>query len=161
MGLQRVGHDLVTEQHIFSLVKPLGLSEPNEYLKSDVLLSWRLCEMSQYILSHRNFLEVRGWPSVSLTHPVANLPSHRGLWTRCQVLCIYALSCPALCGPMDCSPPSSSVHGIIPAKILEWVVISSSKRSSWPRDWTWVSCIYCIGWWILNRWAHWEAQWVL
>ena len=49
-----------------------------------------------------------------------------------------------LCNPMDCSPPSSSVHGILQAKILEWVVISSSRRSSQPRDWTWVSCGSCI-----------------
>ena len=41
---------------------------------------------------------------------------------------------------MDCSLPGSSVHGIFQAKIPEWVAISFS-RSSWPRDWTWVSCI--------------------
>ena len=42
---------------------------------------------------------------------------------------------------MDCSPPASSVHGILQAKILEWVAIPFSKRSFRPRDWTWVSCI--------------------
>ena len=42
---------------------------------------------------------------------------------------------------MDCSPPGSSVHGILQAKILEWVVISFSRGSSWPRDWTRVSCL--------------------
>ena len=40
--------------------------------------------------------------------------------------------------PMDCSPPSSSVHGILQARILEWVAISFSRRSSRPRDQTWV-----------------------
>ena len=39
-------------------------------------------------------------------------------------------SCPTLCGPMDCSPPGSSVHGILQARILEWVAISSSRGSS-------------------------------
>ena len=39
------------------------------------------------------------------------------------------------------SPPGSSVHGILQARILEWVAISFSKGSSWPRDWTQVSCI--------------------
>ena len=39
-----------------------------------------------------------------------------------------------LCDPMDCSPLGSSVHGILQARILEWVIISSSRRSSWPRD---------------------------
>ena len=43
------------------------------------------------------------------------------------------------CDPMDCSPPGSSVHGISQSTILEWVTISS-RGSSWPRDWTHVSC---------------------
>ena len=43
--------------------------------------------------------------------------------------------------PMDCSPPVSSVLGILQARILEWVAISFSRGSSWPRDWTLVSCI--------------------
>ena len=50
-----------------------------------------------------------------------------------------AQSCPALCDPMDCSPPVSSVHGIFQAGVLEWVAISSSGGSSRPRDQTWVS----------------------
>ena len=40
---------------------------------------------------------------------------------------------------MDCSLTGSSVHGIFQVRILEWVAISFSRRSSWPRDWTWVS----------------------
>ena len=42
---------------------------------------------------------------------------------------------------MDCNPPGSSVHGILQARILEWVATSFSRVSSQPRDWTWVSCI--------------------
>ena len=42
---------------------------------------------------------------------------------------------------MDCSPPGSSVHRILQARILEWVAISFSRGSSWPRNRTWVSCI--------------------
>ena len=42
---------------------------------------------------------------------------------------------------MDCSPPDSSVHGILQEKILEWVAISFSKESSQPSDQTHVSCI--------------------
>ena len=52
-----------------------------------------------------------------------------------------AQSCPTLCYPMDCSPPGSSVHGILQARILEWVAISFSKGSSRPRDQTQVSSI--------------------
>ena len=56
---------------------------------------------------------------------------------------------------MDCSPPGSSVHGILQVRILEWVAISFSRGSSQPRDWTSVSC---IGRQILYHWATWEAQ---
>ena len=45
-------------------------------------------------------------------------------------------SCPTLCDPMDCSPPGSSVHGILQARIPEWVTIPFSRGSSWPRGWT-------------------------
>ena len=40
---------------------------------------------------------------------------------------------------MDCSPPGSSVHGVSQARILQWVALSSSRGSSWPRDWTHIS----------------------
>ena len=46
-----------------------------------------------------------------------------------------------LCGPVDCSLLHSSVHGILQARILEWVAISFSRGSSWSRDWTQVYCI--------------------
>ena len=49
--------------------------------------------------------------------------------------------CLTLCDPMDCSLPGSSIHGIFQARILQWVAISFSKRSSQPRDWTQVSRI--------------------
>ena len=54
---------------------------------------------------------------------------------------LVAQSCPTLCNPMDYRPPGSSVHGILQARILEWVVIAFSRGHSWPRDWTHVSCI--------------------
>ena len=50
-------------------------------------------------------------------------------------------SCLTLWDPMDCSLPASSVHGILQARILEWVAMSFSRGSSWLRDQTWVSCI--------------------
>ena len=52
--------------------------------------------------------------------------------------------CPTLCDAMDCSLPGSSVHGILQARILEWVATPSSRGSSPPRVWTWVSCSSCI-----------------
>ena len=41
----------------------------------------------------------------------------------------------SLCNTMDCSPSGSSVHGILQARILEWVAMPFSRGSSWPRDW--------------------------
>ena len=55
--------------------------------------------------------------------------------------CLAAQSCLTLCDPMDCNPPGSFVYGILQARILEWVSIPFSRGSSWPRDWTQVSCI--------------------
>ena len=59
--------------------------------------------------------------------------------------------------PMDCSLPGSSVYGDLQARILEWVAISSSRRSSWPRDWTRISC---IGWWAFYHWATRKALYI-
>ena len=65
-------------------------------------------------------------------------PTHPWKW---KVKVLVAQSCPTLCNPMDCSLPSSSVHGILQAKILEWVSIPFSRGSSQPRDQTWVCCM--------------------
>ena len=54
---------------------------------------------------------------------------------------LFTQSCPILCDPMDCSLPGSSVHGILQARILEWVAIPFSRGSYQPRDQTQVSCI--------------------
>ena len=68
----------------------------------------------------------------------------------CSVTQLHA----TLWDPMDCSPPSSSVHGISQVRILEWVAFSLSRGSSRPRDWT---CISCMGRLILYHWATGEA----
>ena len=63
-----------------------------------------------------------------------------------------AKSCPILCDPMDYSLPGSAVHGILQARILQWVAIPSSRGS--PRDWTQVS--HTVGR-FFNSWATREA----
>ena len=60
-----------------------------------------------------------------------------------------------LCSPVGCSPPGSTVHGMLQARILEWVAVSYLRGSFWSRHWTWVSC---IGKWALYHWAAWEAH---
>ena len=64
-------------------------------------------------------------------------------------------SCPTLCDPVDCSPPGSCAHGILQARILEWVAIFFSRGSSWPRDWTQVSHIAGRG---FNLWPTWDER---
>ena len=54
---------------------------------------------------------------------------------------LVAQSCVTLCDPMDCSLPGFSVHGILQVRILEWVAISFSRGSFWPRDQTQGFCI--------------------
>ena len=56
-------------------------------------------------------------------------------------VCLVAQSYPTLCDPMDSSLPGFSVPGILQARTLEWVAISSSRASSWPREQTHVTCV--------------------
>ena len=58
-------------------------------------------------------------------------------------MCATSLQlCPSLCNPMDCSPPGSSFHGILQARILEWIAMPSSRGSYQPRVWT--QLFFCI-----------------
>ena len=61
--------------------------------------------------------------------------------TASSAICQVAQSGLTLCDPMDCSPPGSSVPGILQARILEWVTTPSSRGSPQPRDQTQVSCL--------------------
>ena len=70
--------------------------------------------------------------------------------------CMQAQSCPTLLWPHGlCSPPGSSIHGILQARILEWVAICYSRGSSRPRDGNRISCSQ-----ILYYWAAWEAPYL-
>ena len=83
------------------------------------------------------------------------------IWTLfglADVLCVLSSSVmSSSCGPMDCSPPGSSVHGIFQARKLEWVAISFSRGSSWPRDRTYIFRVSCIAGGFLTRWVIREA----
>ena len=70
---------------------------------------------------------------------------------------VHAQVCLILGDSMDCSPPGSSVYGILQARILEWVVTSYSRKSSSPRDWTQVSFISCTGRQILYHCTSWDS----
>ena len=65
-------------------------------------------------------------------------------------VCMLSLqSCPILCDPMDYSLPGSSAHGILQARILEWVAMSFSRGSSLSSDRTCVFYVSCVGKWVL------------
>ena len=100
------------------------------------------------------FLDGSLWEKlVSMFWEYSHSTVERPLW-RANVCQSQSLSCAWLCNPMDCSPPGSSVHGILQARKLDWVAISSSRGSSPPRNWTRVSY---TGRWILHHWATWET----
>ena len=64
---------------------------------------------------------------------------------HCVCVCAKSLqSCLTFCDPMDSSPPGSSVHEILQARLLEWVAMPFSRGSSRPRDRTHVSCGSCL-----------------
>ena len=97
------------------------------------------CINSIHIIRHQ-ILEVEdSWPRAAQSLLFfLFLPHH----ASCVHACLYAQllqSFSTLCDPMDHSPPGSSVHRIFQARILEWVVMSSSRGSSQPRDQTGVS----------------------
>ena len=79
-----------------------------------------------------------------------------GWWGSC--CCSVSQWWPTLCDPMNCSPPGTSAHGIFQARILGWVAMHSSRGSSWPRDWTHISDVSCIGRQVLTTRTTWEAQ---
>ena len=80
-------------------------------------------------------------------------------WPSCWVCfcCLVAKLCPTLCDSIDWSLPGSSVHGILQARILEWVAISFFRGCSQLRDRT---CISCTDRHILYHWGTGEPCWV-
>ena len=74
---------------------------------------------------------------VAEPHCVSLPPDHSCFLSACMLIC-------SLCHPMDCNPLGSSVHGILQARILEWVAMPSSRGSSRPRGQTCISWGSCI-----------------
>ena len=81
------------------------------------------------------------------------------LYSKVSQLCACSVvqSCPALCNPMDCNLSGSSVHEILPARILEWTAISSSRGSSQPGTEPTSPLSPSTGRQILYYWATWDA----
>ena len=92
------------------------------------LCSWEVSAKGTSQLLKTTYV-ICSWPPSFIFKPVS------------EVKVLIAQSYPTLCDPVDCSPPGSSVHGILQARILEWAAIRFSRGSSPPGDQTWVSCI--------------------
>ena len=74
------------------------------------------------------------WTELNPVTPV------KGLWSESESVS-HLVKSDSMRPHGHCSPPGSSVHGILQARIVEWITIPFSRGFSWPRDWTWVSCI--------------------
>ena len=105
--------------NLFSLTHPTHLPHPSP-LGHYRAPSWAPCSRQQLPTSHVYFAHDRVDKKVNM---------------------LVAQPCPILWDPMDGSPAASSVHGILPARILVCVVIPFSRGSSQPKDRTHFSCI--------------------
>ena len=100
-----------------------------------------------------------GEPVFSFTHLSSPCSGTELSYFYQDFLCVYVCVLsrfPLFAGTMSW-PPGSSVHGISQARMLEWVAISYSGGSFWPRDWIFVSWIFCIGRRFFTTSPTWEA----
>ena len=112
----------------------------------DLLSCRRIC----VVWAHLNEVQ----PYIQLNKMSLHISISISIYLYRYTYIVKALSCPTLCNPVDCSSPGSSIHGILRARILEWVAISFCRGSSQPRDRTQVSCIAGRR---FNLWATREA----
>ena len=129
VGSRRVGHDWATSLSLFTF-----LHWRRKWQPTPVFLPDRLPSMGSHRAGHE-------WSDLAAAAAAA-------------VKVLVAQSCPTLCDCMDYSPPGSSVHGILQARILEGAAISFSRGSSQPRDQTQV---FHIAGGFLAVWATREA----
>ena len=136
---------------MLSLKRSVAASRKLQEKRQDAQLCFRLNHMLKgelwllSCISHTTCQEVK-----------ATKPTPAYLCTsRNNALCAKLLQlCLTLCSTVGCSLPGSSVHGILQARILVWVAISSSKGSSQPRDQALVFCIFCTGRWVPYNQHH-------
>ena len=176
MGSQRVGHDWVTSLSLsgdnFTMASILERINIICFLKgreieycffqkfSSIWKSW-IKSCSEYPCTHH--LDCTVVPNFSQSHNFSRGQPTISCWLwvcKCAQLCLTLHTykeCVCVC---TVSSPGSSVHGIFQARILDWIAISY-LGSSRPRGQTHVSCVPCIGRWILYHHTTWEATWIL
>ena len=124
--------------------------------KRILLATWMCLEENPAIVKHPKNNLISGIRISLYSYRIIfpDLLSHLEVWVCAKFLHL----CLTLCDPMDCSLPGSSVHRILQGRILEWVAMSSSRGSSWPRDWTHISCISCTAGGFFATSTTWEAH---
>ena len=144
-----VGGEVSGSQHH----QPSGSNQSGVYMLMDsILLTSPTWWGFQYLQNSSKILL-----GISLEGEPGRFPKNALLFLDCSSLvstCMLNRPIVFNCDAMDCSLPDSSVHGMFKTRILEWVAISFSRGSSWPRDWTHISC---NGRCFLSHWATWEA----
>ena len=104
---------------------------------SDIQFRWDSSQQSKHIFDLRYQPMHLSW--------IINFQKCGRHWIVLNTACVLShFSRVQLCSPMDCRLPGPSVHRILQARILEWIVIPFSRGSSQPRDWTCVSPVSCI-----------------
>ena len=115
---------------------PIGDSQSRAHICSqgklgNVVPSWAATsQLEQYLMARKYWF---WWTASYLCHTCKGYKPHINIVLLAQL-------CPTLCDPKDCSPPGSSVHEILQARILEWVAIPFPRGSSQLSDHTQVSC---------------------
>ena len=117
---------------------------------------WKIAKDEESVVHEvtKSRTQLSNWTITKYVCFLCHLPATAHRHRLCVPVCLVTQSCPTVWDPVDCNPPGSSFHGILQARILEWVAISFSRGSSWPRDRTWISL---FSWQILYHWATWEA----
>ena len=106
------------------------------------------------ILNNKNMHRIKSLQKRSRKEGAKKGRQRQALYAAAAAAAKSLQSCPTLGDLMDCSPPGSSVHEILQARILKWVAMPFSRASSQTRDQTCVSYVSCIGRWVLYHWCH-------
>ena len=121
---------------------PRRLEAQESYFHHFSLNQWKIFPASHYFLYNiKNTGQNIGVSASASVLPMSIQGWFLLRWTGWISLQSKGVSCPNLRGPMDCSPPGSSIHGILQVRILEWVAVPFSRGSSPPRDQTQASHI--------------------
>ena len=132
-----------------SLCDSLGTFKNNMWIKIKANKHRQINTQVFLICLHAFFLFIFKWWEYSCFPVLCYFLLYSKVNRLCVCVCMFVCVQLLIHGPMDFRPPGSSGHRIFQTRILEWVAISSSRRSSRPRDLTRVPCVFCIGRWIL------------